>query len=262
VPAAREAEALLLARHPFGESSLVVHALGRRAGRLHLLARGAYRPTSGYFAVLDLFDTLALGWSPPRTGDLGRLSAASIVVRRRRLPRDLAAYRAGLGVLELVDLVTRPGAPQPGLFELAAPALDRLDTGAADPELEVAALGLRTLALLGLEPALLGCASCGREAPAARGERDRTAFSAAAGGRLCRACAARARSEGARTGWLEARTLEAAAAALRRGAAAVPPGRSAAVRDFARRFLEHHLEVRPRAFLRAPAPRRRAPAAP
>ena len=45
--------AVLLRRHPYGESSLVVHVLTREHGRVALLAKGAYRPTSRYFGVLD-----------------------------------------------------------------------------------------------------------------------------------------------------------------------------------------------------------------
>ena len=53
---ASEDNALLLRRFPYGESSLVVHALTRAHGRVALLARGAYRPKSAYCGVLDLFD--------------------------------------------------------------------------------------------------------------------------------------------------------------------------------------------------------------
>ena len=59
--ATREDRALVLGRHPWSESSLVVHALTAGHGRVHLLARGAYRPGSRYFAALDLFDTLEIG---------------------------------------------------------------------------------------------------------------------------------------------------------------------------------------------------------
>ena len=38
--------ALLLKRYPFSESSLVAHLCTREHGRVHVLAKGAYRPTS------------------------------------------------------------------------------------------------------------------------------------------------------------------------------------------------------------------------
>ncbi|MEQ1893151.1 MAG: recombination protein O N-terminal domain-containing protein, partial [Planctomycetota bacterium] len=57
---------LLLRRFPYGESSLVLHVLTRTHGRLALLAKGAYRPSSAYFAAFDLFDTLELSFGAPK----------------------------------------------------------------------------------------------------------------------------------------------------------------------------------------------------
>ena len=52
--------ALLLRRFPYGESSLVVQALTREHGRVHLIAKGVYRPSARFYAALDLFDTLEI----------------------------------------------------------------------------------------------------------------------------------------------------------------------------------------------------------
>ncbi len=76
--AVRSGRALVLRRTPYGESSLVVQLLTEHEGRVHLLAKGAYRHTSRYFAVLDLFDSLDLEWSTSRTSELGLLRAGSI----------------------------------------------------------------------------------------------------------------------------------------------------------------------------------------
>ena len=62
----RSDRALILRRFAFGESSLVLQVLTRELGRVHLIAKGAYRPTSRYYAALDLFDTLDLDWSEQR----------------------------------------------------------------------------------------------------------------------------------------------------------------------------------------------------
>ena len=56
MPTVRD-DALILRRFSFGETSLVVQVLTREHGRVHLIARGAYRPKSRYYAALDLFDT-------------------------------------------------------------------------------------------------------------------------------------------------------------------------------------------------------------
>ncbi len=270
-------QALLLRRFPYGESSLVVHALTRDHGRVHLLAKGVYRPKTPFYAALDLFDTLELEWSARAGRDLDPLAGARIL-ERRHLGRDLPRYEAAVCVLELLGMAARPGAPAPRLFDLGVRALDELDEGREPPARALVSFELGFLAALGLAPALTTCAACGGDAPALEPDAPspRAAFSAGAGGRLCRSCAEEARAAGRRVGTLPVAVLGAAADlardALRERAAddrgpALDPAGLDNVRDVVARFLEYHLEARPksyRAFLASPqrnAPRRGATAA-
>jgi DNA repair protein RecO (recombination protein O) len=242
--------ALLLRRFAYGESSLVVHALTEQHGRVHLLAKGAYRPTSRYYAALDLFDTLELTWNASGH-ELETLREASIAVRRHRVAHDLARYGAALTVLELLSLGAPEHGPAGELFALGTRALDGLVASAA-PQRELLAFELAFLRALGLAPALRRCAACDGDAPPIEGRR--AAFSAGAGGRLCRACAAEAKAAGRRVGTLPVRVLEIAAAALADGDGARQDLRSTndleRTRDFVARFLEYHLEGRPKSYAR------------
>lgn len=249
----RRDRALVLRRHPYSESSLVVWVLTRREGLVHLLARGAYRPRSRYFAVLDLFDELELEWRPPRGGDLGQLVEGRLTRRRRAITRDLPRYRAATAMLELSALGCRPGQAETRLFDLVSAALDRLCT-AEEPGEVLVRFELEFLRHHGLTPSLEGCASCGGAAPPA-GDPPRVGFSAAGGGRLCRSCAAEQRAAGARVGTLPLDVVEAAARMLHGEELALPPGDLERLRDFVERFLGHHLGTQPRshrAFLAAP----------
>ena len=96
--------ALLLRRFPYGESSLVLHVLTRAHGRLALLAKGAYRPSSAYYAAFDLFDTLELSFQAPKGDGLALVSGAEILVRRPDLAQDLERYRVASSALELAHL--------------------------------------------------------------------------------------------------------------------------------------------------------------
>jgi len=249
-------EALILRRFSFGETSLVVQVLTREHGRVHLIARGAYRPKSRYYAVLDLFDTLRLEWSHADGRDLQNLREAEIATRRAGIARSLAAYRAGNAALELCALGARLGQPAPELFALQERVLDALAAPDARPEAALAVFELRFLHALGLSPALLRCASCDGPAPAvaaADAEAERAAFSAGAGGRLCRACAAQARASGRRVGTLPVAVLEQAAKLFQEGAGGavartLPEPALERVRDFVARFLEYHVESRPRSY--------------
>ena len=256
---------LVLRRFPFGESSLIVHALSREFGRVHLLAKGAYRPKAAASGVLDVFDTLRLEWSHAPGRDLQTLRSGSIERRRAALSAELWRYRHAHTVLELAGLAAQPDAPARELFDAVELALDRLALCELPEHRALAEFEMRFLEVLGLAPALEICAACAREAPAvsapeqpaqaeppgartARGAR--VAFSAGAGGRLCLACAREARRAGRRVGTLpEAVVLRASELARARAAAA--PASAAElelVRDVLARFVEFHLESRPKTY--------------
>jgi len=118
--------AVILRRFRYGETSLVLQLLSREHGRVHLLAKGAYRPTARFYAALDLFDTLELEWIASPGRELATLQSASIVVRRHRLALDLARFRAALTMLELADHGCQDGPANHELFELTSAGLDQL----------------------------------------------------------------------------------------------------------------------------------------
>jgi DNA repair protein RecO (recombination protein O) len=254
--------ALLLKRYPFGESSLVAHLCTREHGRVHLIAKGVYRPTSRFFAALDFLDTLEIEWDHAPRRDLANLRSAAILARRRAIPNDRPRWFAANGMLELADLASRAAHPDPALFDLLEGGLDELESDRAPSDVVLVAFELSYLEALGLSPALQDCAACGgtaqpvvARAPSGRrgSARPRAAFSAGAGGRLCRACAEESRASGRRVGTLPVETLDDArrfqSGGVRRSGEAgsgLSQDRIDRVRDFVGRFLDYHLEARPR----------------
>lgn len=269
-----EDEALVVRRFPYGDSSLVLSLVTRRHGRLRALAKGAYRPKSRYCGVFDLFDTLRVTAARPRSAGLALVTEATLHERRRAIPRDLRRYRVALSVLELGELGAREGEADPELFGLLEDALDLLAGGAADPALVRVGFDLRFLACMGLTPALERCGACGQ--PPRAGRAARTAFAVGAGGRLCETCAAEARASGRRVEELPWNTLRVARSLLETplaslGRVLVAASQLRGVDALVQRFLEYHLETRPRTrrvALAAPTAtmptgaRRRAPPAP
>jgi DNA repair protein RecO (recombination protein O) len=240
--------ALLLRRFPYGESSLILHALTPGAGRVAWLAKGAYRASSAYFAVFDLFDTLDVRWSKRRGQELGLVTRASLCTRRQGMVADLARFRAALALIELAQLTGREEQEEHELFLWLERHLDLLAGGRADPGLVLTCARLSLLRANGLAPALDDCASCGT---ALRARQESAAFSNALGGRLCRPCATLESGRG--------RALEHPPIGVLRvtgSLARLTPDRLEHTRLDARlelrvgslveRFLEYHLETRPR----------------
>ncbi|MCP3916374.1 MAG: DNA repair protein RecO [bacterium] len=265
----RTDHALLLRRTPFGESSLVAQVLTRGHGRVHLMAKGAYRATSRFFCVLDFFETLELEWSHQDRRDLQPLRRGDRIQRRRRVSLGLESFAAASTVVELCEIAARPGQRDATLFDLATWALDTLDAEELHPDLALVVFELRFLQNLGLAPALVECAACGGRAATVSPDGLRGAFSAGAGGRLCRRCAEEARRAGRRVGTMPTEVLETAARSLRTpldrlDSIAIEHDLLLRMRDCVERFLDYHLETRPksqRRFLAAPnrnAPNRKA----
>jgi DNA repair protein RecO (recombination protein O) len=246
--------ALLLRRYPYGESSLVVHLCTRQHGRVHLIAKGAYRPTSRYFAVLDYFDTLEVEWDHHPQRELSNLRSGSIEARRRAISEDVDAFGTAMSMIELTDLASRPEQREEPLFDLLEESLDRLGSAASSGvargfQLIRLAFELHFLRHVGLGIALERCASCGGPAPALGEDRLRAAFSAGAGGRLCPGCARARRADGLRVGTMPVEVLEDAGRILSARDWSPVAGsreRLERARDLVERFLDHHLETRVR----------------
>ena len=249
-----EDAAFVLRRFSYGESSLLVHLLTPGHGRISAIAKGAYRPSSGFCGVLDLFDTLRVRWTRADARSLAVVTGARIVERRRELTADLSRYRSALAVLELAHVAAREEHEERALFGLVEEALECMARSRVGPGLAQLAFDLAFLRLAGLSPALETCAACGRKP---EGRPASVPFSALLGGRLCASCARAARSHGRSIGSLPLNVVRVASSLMHS-----PPSMlekiqldrplEERVRGFVERFLETHLETQLRARRRGP----------
>ena len=171
----------------------------RELGKVRGLAKGAWRPKSGFYAALDLLSTCQVLVLRKYSGGLDVLTEATLEQRFR--VGSLRAFHGALYVAELLDALTADADPQPDLFDAAHATLRTLSSprpitapddavrsagGPADDAVRAALLRfeLELLRIIGHAPALFRCAECG----AAVGESARTFFAMLDGGVLCPAC--------------------------------------------------------------------------
>ncbi|NCY03096.1 MAG: DNA repair protein RecO [Planctomycetia bacterium] len=247
--------AIVLRTVPFGDSSCVVTLFSREHGKLRALAKGAWRPKSGFDAALDLLSICQVLVLRKSSGGLDLVTEACLE-HRFRVGRSQAAFLGGMDVAELLDTLTADGDPQPELFDVARSALRTLsaprhghtpDT-AASPLADATVRALVThaelaiLRLTGHGPALLRCAACG----GAVGTAGRIAFGMLDGGVLCQACRGGKRAVVSLTpdGLAALRLLAGTPDAWR--SLALPPAVDAEVRAVMNTFLSHLLGRRPR----------------
>jgi DNA repair protein RecO (recombination protein O) len=195
--AADKARAIVIRTFPFGDTSCVVTLFTREYGKLRALAKGAWRPKSGFDAALDLLSICQV-LVFRKASDALDLVTEACLEHRFRVGRSQAAFLGGMDVAELLDTLTADGDPQPELFDVAHATLRTLSAPRLhhDPDTRaneltdglvralVAHTELSMLRLVGHAPALLGCAEC-RGSVTAGG---RIAFGMLDGGVLCERC--------------------------------------------------------------------------
>jgi len=184
--AAEKTRAIVIRTTAFGETSSVVTVYCREFGKLRALAKGAWRPKSGFDGGLDLLSPCQVLVIRKSSGGLDLLTEAALE-NRFRVGTSLAAVLGGLHVAELLDALTADADPQPELFEVAHATLRRFSDWSGD-ETPLAALlasiQLAMLRLTGHGPVLSRCAECHGQLA----DSGRTAFGMLDGGTLCERC--------------------------------------------------------------------------
>ena len=120
--AAEKTRAIVIRTTPFGETSSVVTLLTRQCGKLRALAKGAWRPKSGFDGALDLLSNCQVLVLRKSTGGLDLVTEA-FLEHRFRVGRSRAAFLGGMHVAELLDGLTAEGDPLPELFDVATSTL-------------------------------------------------------------------------------------------------------------------------------------------
>jgi DNA repair protein RecO (recombination protein O) len=122
----RSARGFVIARLPFGNTSLIVRCLTEQAGRLTFMAKGANRPKSPLAGALDLFYLGDFLYQPSRSGDMHTLREARIIEPNLGLRRSYANLMAAQYFAELIEAITETGTPLPGEYALFAKAIGYL----------------------------------------------------------------------------------------------------------------------------------------
>ncbi len=144
---------LVLRTRPLTETSLIVHWLTARHGRLATVAKGARRPKSPFRGKLDLFFAADFSFSRSRHSELHALREVSVLETHTRLRQDLEALHQACYAAALVEQTTETETPIPAIYTLTR---DFVAWVAAEPARSamVFAFELKLLEELGLQPDL------------------------------------------------------------------------------------------------------------
>jgi DNA repair protein RecO (recombination protein O) len=147
------ATGLVLRTRRLTETSLIIHWLTAKSGRLATVAKGALRPKSPFRGKLDLFYLADLSFSRSRRSDLHTLREVSLRETHPMLRRDLGCLRQASYGAALIEQVTETETPLAAVFDLMLELLWYLGVHGAQPR-ALFAFELRLLSELGLRPDL------------------------------------------------------------------------------------------------------------
>lgn len=179
-------QCLCLGKVEFSETSQVLTLFGREHGIVRVLAKGAHRRTkagAGRFdGGIDLLDLGTGVFTDDLKRDLGTLTEWKLCDGHLELRRTLRGLHLAIYCAELVAALIEPRDPHPELFDSLTRTLPELAGQRAEEAMLAWELDL--LKQTGYLPEFSACAACRRKPE----DRERTYFSAARAGLICKNC--------------------------------------------------------------------------
>ncbi|HEX9780760.1 MAG TPA: DNA repair protein RecO [bacterium] len=236
------ADAIVLRRYAFRETSVVVTCLTQEFGKLKGLVKGLRAHPNRYRSAMEPLTVNRIVFYDTRSSQLHLISQCELMNGLGALQRDLDTAVAAAFCVDLTDTVVPLEEPAPPVYVLLRDTLERLAL-ATGTDVEAARLHfvLRFLRVSGFHPQIDQCAGCAR-----RVEREGY-WSHREGGLLCASCL----HEDPRAEPINRDALEAlAAAGDSPGPVPMPPGMLANLRERLDAFLIWRLD-RPLKTMRA-----------
>jgi DNA repair protein RecO (recombination protein O) len=176
------ADAIVLRRYPFRETSVIVTCLTDRYGKLKGLVKGLRAQPSRHRSAMEPLTISRLVFYDTRASQLHLISQCELLDPLTGLQQDLETSRAAAVCAELTDAVVPLNDPQPRTYQLLREVLERLGVAGSDRGSLRAYFAVRLLHLSGFRPQVDACVACGAAVHA------RGSWSVAQGGLLCAAC--------------------------------------------------------------------------
>ncbi len=174
-------EAIIISHMNLGEADKLVTFFSLDRGMLKGVAKNARKSFKRFGAGLEAFTYCRLHLYEREHQELIRIESTDIIEQHAAISCDLARAAAGAVMLEMVREMSPLGEQNATAFLLLSHTLHLLDEG-ADPAFLLRIFEIKFLSLLGYQPKLDHCLSCGTQP---KGE---MIFESMKGGVLCMDC--------------------------------------------------------------------------
>lgn len=176
------ADAIVLRRYPYRETSVIVTCLTDRCGKVKGLVKGLRTQPSRQRSAMEPFTVNRIVFYDAQGSQLHLISQCDLLASLSELQRDLETARCAAFCVDLTDAVVPLEEPQPAVYQLLRDTLERLALGGVGHSTLRTHFIVRLLRLAGFQPQLDQCTGC--SAPLHR----EAAWSARQGGLLCLRC--------------------------------------------------------------------------
>jgi DNA repair protein RecO (recombination protein O) len=154
------ADAIVLRRYPFRETSVTLSCLTDRFGKLKGLIKGLRAQPNRYHSAMEPFTINRIVFYDTLTSQLHLISQCHLLAPLMELQRNLATAQAAAVCVELSDVVLPLEEPQPAVYHLLQQTLQRLAVGAGDLATVQLHFIARLLRLSGFQPQVDACTGC------------------------------------------------------------------------------------------------------
>jgi DNA repair protein RecO (recombination protein O) len=174
-------EAIIINSMNLGEADKLVTFFSIDRGMLRGVARNARKSFRRFGAGLEAFTTCRLHLHEREHQELVRIESVDIIIQPAAICDDLSRAAAGAVMLELVQELLPSNECNTGVFRLLSRVIKLLNAG-EDPVFLLRIFEIRLLSLLGYQPKLDHCLSCGKR------PNDDAQFFSMKGGIVCKDC--------------------------------------------------------------------------
>ena len=176
------ADAIVLRRYPYRETSVIVSCLTDRYGKLKGLVKGLRQQPSRRRSAMEPMTVNRIVFYDTHTSQIHLISQCELLSPLTALQHDLETVHAAALCVDLTDTVIPLNEPQPAVYRLLKSALERLAVAGSDPAVIRTHFIVRFLRLAGFQPQVDECTGCGSAV-------HQTGYwSAQQGGLLCPQC--------------------------------------------------------------------------
>lgn len=174
-------EAIIISSMNLGDADKLVTFFSLDRGVLKGVAKNARKSFRRFGAGLEAFTTSRLYLFEREYQDIVRIESVDIISQPVAICNELNRAAAGAVVLELVKELSPPGECNATVYHLLSHVIALLNAG-EDPVFLLIIFEIRLLSLLGYQPKLDRCLSCGNQ------PKGNAAFFNLKGGVLCQDC--------------------------------------------------------------------------